>query len=170
MLRIHPIQMVPIEFTRRHGKNLHASVFLKAPNGSAWLVNLERHEGDVWLQNGWPEFARHHSVQLGYLLVFEYRGHVDFQVRIFDSSFPEIDYPLNRSANLNFVKSTKMKRRVTDIKDSTSFGDVFKPYKKRRLSSPCLKYCHYKPKLQQKRGIIFVGGCLYSFIMYTMKY
>lgn len=162
--------MIPREFRRRHGKNLHASVFLKAPNGSVWMVNLERYEGDVWLQNGWPEFARHYSVQLGYLLVFEYRGHVDFHVRIFDSSFTEIDYPLNRSANLNFVKSTELKTRVTDINDSTSSRDVFKPYNKRRVSSPCLKSCHNKPKLQQKRGIISVGVGLYSFIMHTMKY
>lgn len=142
MLRIHLVQMVPRKFTRRHEKNLHASVFLKAPNGSAWLVNLERYKGDVWPQNGWPEFARHYSVQLGYLLVFEYRGRDDFQVRIFDSGSTEIDYPLNTSANLHFVISTKMKRSVSDMHDSTSSGDVFKPYKKRRASSLCLKSCH----------------------------
>lgn len=147
----HAKLMVPRKFSRRHGKNLHAHVFLKAPNGSAWLVNLERCKGDVWLQNGWPEFARFYSIQLGYLLVFEHRGHVDFQVRIFDPSSTEIDYPLDRSANLNFVKSTELKRRVTDVNNSTSSCDVVKPHKKRRVSSPCLKSCHNKPKLQQER-------------------
>ncbi|KAK1369132.1 TF-B3 domain-containing protein [Heracleum sosnowskyi] len=148
----HTKLMVPSKFTRQHGKNLHASVFLKVPNGSAWLVNLERYKGDVWLQNGWPEFARFYSLRFGHLLVFEYRGHVDFQVRIFDPSCTEIDYPLNRSANLNFVESTQMKKRVNDINDSTSSDDVVKFPTTRRLTSPSLKSCQKKPNLQQERG------------------
>ncbi|KAK1369130.1 hypothetical protein POM88_035222 [Heracleum sosnowskyi] len=71
--------MMPRKFVRKYGKNLDSRISLKAPNGLAWRVNMERHEGDVWL-----EFARFYSIKFGYLLVFKYRGHCDYKVRVFD--------------------------------------------------------------------------------------
>ncbi|XP_074335563.1 B3 domain-containing transcription factor VRN1-like [Apium graveolens] len=147
--------MIPRNFARIFGENLKDSILLHAPNGSVWSIDLERHEGGVWLQNGWPEFAKFYSICVGYLLVLEYQGDSRFQLLIFDPSSSEIDYPLASSDKLNSVKLNQM---VIDIEDSTSFddstscddnssssGDAVRPCKKMKTNSP-----HVEAKLQQE--------------------
>ena len=72
--------------------------FLTLPNGAKWEVGLTKHEGEVWLQKGWREFAEYYSLKLGYLVVFRYEENSHFHVLIFDPSATEIDYP-SKSSN-----------------------------------------------------------------------
>ncbi|XP_074335931.1 B3 domain-containing transcription factor VRN1-like [Apium graveolens] len=124
----HTELMIPEKVLRVLGEDLKDSVSLNAPSGSQWLVNLKRHEGKVWLQNGWPEFANFYSIGFGYLLVFEYKGDAKFQVLIFHPSSLEIDYPLAASDR----PSTSENERVID---SSSSGDVFRPYNSTEAST-----------------------------------
>lgn len=164
--------MIPRKFARIFGENLNDSIFLNASSGSVWPIDLERHEGKVWMQNGWPEFAKFYSICVGYLLLFEYQGDSKFQVLIFDPSSSEIEYPVANTDKLNFVKLSPVKKRVIDIDDSTSSDDssspddssssddspssddssssddVVRPCKKMKTNSPCIE-----AKLQQE-GII----------------
>ncbi|KAL2575882.1 hypothetical protein AAZV13_16G042500 [Glycine max] len=85
--------MIPNKFVEKYGEGLPNALFLKTPNGTEWNFNLEKHDGKIWFQKGWKEFAEYHSLAHGHLLVFRRHGTSHFQVHIFDLSSLEIDYP-----------------------------------------------------------------------------
>ncbi|KAM5576352.1 B3 domain-containing transcription factor VRN1-like [Rosa sericea] len=89
---------IPKAFVMKHGKCLAESVLLKVPSGAEWRIGLTRCDGEVWLEKGWPEFAKFYSLDHGYLLVFSCEGdYASFQVQIFSRNTMEIDYPMNSS-------------------------------------------------------------------------
>lgn len=107
----------------KHGNCLAESVLLKDPSGAEWRIELTRSEGEVWLEKGWPEFAKFYSLDHGYLLVFSCEGDFScFQVRIFNRNTMEIDYPMKPShgvmeeledddASVEILDSVPAKRR-----------------------------------------------------------
>jgi hypothetical protein len=40
----------------------------------------------MYLHIGWDKFARHHSLQAGFVLVFSYFGDMDMSVKVFDET------------------------------------------------------------------------------------
>ena len=66
---------------------------MKLPCGSKWKMELRKHENKIWLEKGWPDFAKHYSIKRGSMLVFRYEGNSEFHAVIFDTSTVEIDYP-----------------------------------------------------------------------------
>ncbi|KAK1369119.1 hypothetical protein POM88_035211 [Heracleum sosnowskyi] len=91
-------QMIPRKFMTAYGDDLVDFIFLEAPAGSIWQVKLERSNSEVWLQNGWPDFAAHYSICSGHLLVFRYEGNSHFHVIILDKSATEVEYPLSATS------------------------------------------------------------------------
>ncbi|KAK7339004.1 hypothetical protein VNO77_19641 [Canavalia gladiata] len=86
--------MIPNAFVKTYGEELSSTIFLHPPNGTEWKLNLEKHDGKIWFQKGWKEFAEHHSLAYGHLLVITYERTSHFHVHIFDKSTLEIDYPI----------------------------------------------------------------------------
>ncbi|BFG38997.1 hypothetical protein CerSpe_252710 [Prunus speciosa] len=83
----------PESVVTKYGDCLGDTVFLKVPNSAVWPVGLIKRNGQVWLQQGWSNFADFYSLAFGYVLLFSYEGlHSHFQVRIFMTSPLEIDY------------------------------------------------------------------------------
>lgn len=144
--------MIPRKFIKIFGKNFDHRIHLSAPNGSVWSIDLEKHNGEIWLQNGWPEFANFYSIRYGHLLVFQYQEDSKFKVLIFDQSAAEIEYPSTCSANLNFVKSTQVKKREIDI-NVTAVSDVIRPLKKTRASSSYVEPCHNGNQMLHEKGM-----------------
>lgn len=108
------LQMIPQKFVRKYRKQLHVGVHLSVPRGAVWHVDLVGDGDKVWLQNGWPEFARFYSLSFGHFLVFKYQGNSRFDVFIYDSRGTEIDYPmvstvphLNNIQPLDMIKPKK---------------------------------------------------------------
>ncbi|KAK4488353.1 hypothetical protein RD792_004111 [Penstemon davidsonii] len=89
------LQRIPPEFTRRYGGNLPNHIFLKAPSGSLWEVELTHSRGQIYFHKGWKEFKDYYSLELGHFLVFEYDMKSQFHVLIFDFTASEIDYPFH---------------------------------------------------------------------------
>ncbi|KAL8476084.1 hypothetical protein ACS0TY_028667 [Phlomoides rotata] len=87
---------IPVEFMRRHGRNLGNRVFLKVPGTRVlWEVKLvHSSNGETLLQKGWKEFCERYSLGFGHFLVFEYinRNSQLFKVVIFDTTASEINY------------------------------------------------------------------------------
>ncbi|XP_061351816.1 putative B3 domain-containing protein Os03g0621600 [Gastrolobium bilobum] len=153
--------MLPIKFVRRYGESLPNTILLKLSSGAEWTVNLEKHDGRVWLQNGWKEFVEYHSLAYGHLLVFRYDGTSHFHVLIFDPSTMEIDYPFNildpKRARNGELKSSKKRRTngnsnkyesYSNLQD-TSFHSTVKDWKGMVLDSKCL----LKNPSEKKRNI-----------------
>ncbi|KAJ7954542.1 B3 domain-containing protein [Quillaja saponaria] len=119
---------IPKMFVIQYGKHLANPVILKLPNGAEWRVNWTKSDGEVWLQDGWKEFAEHYSLGHGHLLVFRYEGTSCFRVLIFDMSALEIEYPSNG------------KELSDQSDDSIAVLAEFPPYSResQKSASPCL--------------------------------
>ncbi|KAM6591527.1 hypothetical protein CsatA_014132 [Cannabis sativa] len=80
-------------------------IVLKVPSGGAWEVKLTKFDDDdhLWLGEGWPEFARHHSIKCGYTLYFRNEGQSRFHVVIVNENGSEIDYPVNDSKHFDKI-------------------------------------------------------------------
>lgn len=154
----HFSQMIPEKFVRKYGKQLHVGVSLKVPGGAFWHVDLVGDGDKVWLQNGWPKFARFYSLAFGHFLVFKYQGNSQFDVFIYDQRGVEVDYPvessvhMNEQRNLDLGEFSQVRKRVPmDV-------DELKACKKTRANSACAEACHFGEclirKLQHKKALV----------------
>ena len=92
------VQEIPRAFVMEHGNCLAESVLVKVPSGVEWRIGLTRCDSEVWLEKGWPEFAKFYSLDHGYLLVFSCEGdYSSLQVQIFGRNTLEIDYSMSSS-------------------------------------------------------------------------
>ncbi|KAF3438877.1 hypothetical protein FNV43_RR17152 [Rhamnella rubrinervis] len=92
------LQRIPPRWLAEFVKSDLDHVVLKLPNGKTWQVKLQKkHDGKVYLEEGWPDFAKNYHIQLGHLLIFKYVGNSLFHVIIHDYTSMEIDYPSDSS-------------------------------------------------------------------------
>nr|XP_051220589.1 B3 domain-containing protein Os03g0212300-like [Lolium perenne] len=58
-----------------------------------WIVDvIYDARGKMYLNIGWEKFARHHSLQAGFILLFSYFGDRDMSVKVFDETRCRRDY------------------------------------------------------------------------------
>ncbi|KAF7815920.1 B3 domain-containing transcription factor VRN1-like [Senna tora] len=79
---------IPRSFVTKYWKGLSNSkaiVVLRVPDGGGdeWEVEWTERDGDVWLKNGWKNFADFYSIGDGHFLVFRYEGGNKFEVMVF---------------------------------------------------------------------------------------
>ncbi|CAL1353135.1 unnamed protein product [Linum trigynum] len=109
---------VPDKFVKNYGAELVSIAILTAPNGEAWVVELERWKEKLWFGNGWIEFVEFYSVRAGHFLTFSYQGNSTFAVNIFDLAAAEIKYPCrNRQPDLQGSKNESRQCLVPDHKE-----------------------------------------------------
>ncbi|KAH0719205.1 hypothetical protein KY285_015236 [Solanum tuberosum] len=87
---------IPVVFAKRHCKNMLNPVFVEAPHGKAWEVEVENSQGQIWLAKGWKNFCGYYSITVRSLLIFTYNPRSHFDVAIYDQSTTEIDYPIDQ--------------------------------------------------------------------------
>ncbi|KAL3344556.1 hypothetical protein AABB24_023811, partial [Solanum stoloniferum] len=87
---------IPVVFAKRHCKNMLNPVFLEAPHGKAWEVEVENSQGQIWLAKGWKELCNYYSISIRSFLMFTYNPRSHFAVTIFDQSKTEIEYPIDQ--------------------------------------------------------------------------
>ncbi|KAL9415020.1 hypothetical protein AB3S75_043321 [Citrus x aurantiifolia] len=88
---------IPKAFVRRFGyEELSSDATLKTPNGCVWQVGVTKDKEKIWLDDGWHDFVKDHSICVAYFLVFKYAKNSTFDVLIFDMTACEIDYPYHR--------------------------------------------------------------------------
>ncbi|XP_027767991.1 B3 domain-containing transcription factor VRN1-like [Solanum pennellii] len=71
-------------------------VFLEAPHGKAWEVEVEMSQGQIWLAKGWNDFCAYYSISVRSILMFTYIPCSHFHVAIYDQSRSEIEYPIHQ--------------------------------------------------------------------------
>ncbi|KAK1645900.1 hypothetical protein QYE76_063705 [Lolium multiflorum] len=58
-----------------------------------WIVDVIYDAGGkMYLNIGWEKFARHHSLEAGFILLFSYFGDMDMSVKVFDETRCRRDY------------------------------------------------------------------------------
>eukprot|EP00257_Ricinus_communis_P015496 XP_015573422.1 B3 domain-containing transcription factor VRN1 [Ricinus communis] len=125
----------PRRFIRNYGNDLSSPVILKVCSGAKWEVELVKHDGKIWLQNGWKEFQKYYSLAHGSFLVFEYdQGNCDFNVIIFDKSATEIDYPVSIiNGDTNYEPNPEKAESNVSVEILTHFSPSLKTRKKSPL-------------------------------------
>ncbi|KAK1692958.1 hypothetical protein QYE76_009655 [Lolium multiflorum] len=57
-----------------------------------WIVDVIDDARKMYLNIGWEKFARHHSLEAGFILPFSYFGDRDMSVKVFDETRCRRDY------------------------------------------------------------------------------
>ncbi|KVI02636.1 B3 DNA binding domain-containing protein [Cynara cardunculus var. scolymus] len=98
---------IPNRFIRGHRKQILLNdVLLIVSDDKVWRLGwMISGDGKLWIQKGWPEFAKHYRIGYGHLLLFKHMGKSIFHVSIFDSSSCEINY-------LSPSKSPKLQKGI----------------------------------------------------------
>ncbi|KAG6777788.1 hypothetical protein POTOM_017621 [Populus tomentosa] len=109
------LKRIPNKFVRRYGEELSGVAKVIVPSGHAWEIGLTKDQSNIWFDEGWQKFVEHHSIRLGYLLVFAYRGCCNFSVLIFDMSACEIRYPCPGSPNLKQFGDKTSEKFVKEV-------------------------------------------------------
>ncbi|MBA0555018.1 hypothetical protein Golob_014085 [Gossypium lobatum] len=105
------LQPLPKRFVSLYGDDLSNTVIVKAPTGPEWKVELMKCGGEIWLANGWKDFADYFSLKYGNLLIFRYEGHSRFYVfMIFDQTTFEIEYP-------NGIDNHDVELQIPDVEE-----------------------------------------------------
>lgn len=135
------MQMLPKKFVRKYGETLSSTAFIKLSCGSQWKIGLTKGDGNIWLEKGWPEFAKGYSLKFGDFLIFIYEGNSQFQVFICDKSTCQIDSSSIPNQFIEVEPDTdlelKVPQRGKDKDDDSVQGlEDFTPCCKRRDRSP----------------------------------
>ncbi|KAK1604551.1 hypothetical protein QYE76_028224 [Lolium multiflorum] len=65
----------------------------EASCGCRWIVDvIYDARGKMYLNIGWEKFARYHSLEAGFILLFSYLGDRDMSVKVFDETRCRRDY------------------------------------------------------------------------------
>lgn len=93
-------------------------VTLETPVGFKRSIKLNRASEEIWLDEGWSEFAEAHSISEGHFLLFEYKGNSSFRVMIFDVSACEIEYPTDAV----LISDSDDENEIIDATDKACLG------------------------------------------------
>ncbi|XP_061989504.1 B3 domain-containing protein REM20-like [Rosa rugosa] len=85
---------IPRTVVRQCGDRLAQIILIQVSEGAGWGIELTKSNRKIWLQKGWPGFAKHYSLEHGSLLLFSSQGdYLHFGVQIFKRNTLEINYP-----------------------------------------------------------------------------
>ncbi|KAL8554400.1 hypothetical protein ACS0TY_002550 [Phlomoides rotata] len=89
--------LIPSDFKEHIILRKEESDGMIVSGGGKWYVELikDEEEGDIYIRNGWQEFAKHHSLGNLEFLLFHYNGDLSFDVTIFNKDGTEKTYQPN---------------------------------------------------------------------------
>ncbi|KAK1296414.1 B3 domain-containing protein REM10 [Acorus calamus] len=91
----HKKLSIPPIFVKKHLAHLSSSksiATIKSPLGRSWNVNANVKEKGCFFEDGWRVFVRDHDLRVSDFLVFEYKGRLNFSVKLFNGSGCEKEY------------------------------------------------------------------------------
>ncbi|GAB4848919.1 hypothetical protein Ancab_003731 [Ancistrocladus abbreviatus] len=75
--------LIPPAFQKLLDRNVPQKSTITNLANQTWIVNLVREGNYVYFKEGWQEFVKHHALELGDFLVFQYDGYSSFTVNLF---------------------------------------------------------------------------------------
>lgn len=83
---VFPFQQIPPKFMKHLSNDMGDRATLKGPSDDAWTIVVHEKNNGTYLQDGWQDFMRFHSLGKNEFLLFRYDGNSHFSVRIYDQS------------------------------------------------------------------------------------
>ena len=144
------LQRIPDKFVQKFGVDLSDMAFLTIPNGRKWKVKLTKHDGEVWFENGWCEFASCHALTMGHLVVFRYEGNSAFSVLAFDATATEIKYSLDDQPQVHRMEDNESDDNSIEIMDA--FIPSLLHHKRAKTKPKQAGDTHFKPEGPKSKG------------------
>ncbi|KAM1074387.1 hypothetical protein ACFX11_019566 [Malus domestica] len=141
-------QSIPVAFTTSlGGKKLDKALF-KSCQGS-WDVKVGRTgHGVFYFEEGWKEFVKNHSLEVGEFLVSEHKGNMDFNVKVYELRGCEKEFP-PPSSRIIVGKTHRNQCAVAERKGGLSIANE-------KDGDLCLFEFIEKPKSRSKPAIMDV--------------
>ncbi|KAJ3698220.1 hypothetical protein LUZ61_001925 [Rhynchospora tenuis] len=120
---------IPSKFHRHLPSELQKAAALLCPHHSVWYVEVCQIGPDIFFERGWPEFMKAHDMHIGYFLLFQYNGNMNFEVKVFDTTCCLKDYSLKHctSAVPPYIEiedsSTNENPAVSDTSDGCNLSN-----------------------------------------------
>lgn len=83
-----------------------------------------KRDGDVWLRNGWKEFANYLSLEKEQFLVFEYEEKSLFHVIVLGTNDSEIKYPSLKEGETVNESEKEGKKMKTNTKEEPEWYSI----------------------------------------------
>ncbi|XP_077218927.1 B3 domain-containing protein Os01g0723500-like isoform X2 [Tasmannia lanceolata] len=117
---------IPPAFMKHISKEASSkrTVILEGPSSRVWHVELSKTVNGTYLQDGWQEFAKAHSLRVSEFLVFRYDGNMRFNVLIFDKTVCEREDILTSNIFQEQTFFHEQKKRCRPPKTSLNFGST----------------------------------------------
>ncbi|KAJ4964237.1 hypothetical protein NE237_024176 [Protea cynaroides] len=115
---------IPPAFVEHISEEAYKIATLEDSSGSHWCIKLSKTTDGTYLEDGWPDFVKDHSISDFNFLVFGYDGNTCFNVLIFSKSACERDYVFKIKKNEESTFSIGAKE--LDKSSETSSGSVQK--------------------------------------------
>ncbi|KAK7258545.1 hypothetical protein RIF29_24125 [Crotalaria pallida] len=105
-------EKLPTEFVQCFSQSLPNPIILELPTKRTWKVELDCHDGDVWLKEGWNQFISDLSLQQNHILTFTYTDRSVFIVKAWEYQFcSEIQYPFEPQTTIH---ASTIRRKLID--------------------------------------------------------
>ena len=144
------LQRIPNKFISKYGVDLSNMAVLTISNGRKWKVKLTKHDGEVWFENGWCEFASCHALTMGHLVVFKYEGNLAFSVLVFDATATEIEYPLDDQPQVHRMEDNESDDNSIEIMDAFMPSPL--PHKRAKTNPKQAGDTHFRPEGSKSKG------------------
>ncbi|KAK8935854.1 putative B3 domain-containing protein [Platanthera zijinensis] len=150
---------IPPKFARTIAIPNHRTATIRDPVDRSWPANVEGRGEDLRFGGeGWMNIVKGLDINLGFFLVFKYKGNLDFRVKVFDLSACELEYSLEL-CSAQAIESSPPLKKQTDAK--TTVEKMFRQFCKSLGPhfSVTMKFCHlrFQPYLNVPLG--FLASC-----------
>ena len=140
-------QRIPKKFYKHLPASPPKQASLVTQTDKIWRVDVCQNEEGICFNRGWPEFAKAHHLQIGYLVVFRYEGKMVFNVEVFDTTSCLRNYSLTPFKPPNFkFESSKFVDLMSDVQVKSEGKLLYWPVIKflgaylENLLKPCCLY------------------------------
>eukprot|EP00257_Ricinus_communis_P025866 XP_025013280.1 putative B3 domain-containing protein Os03g0621600 isoform X2 [Ricinus communis] len=125
-------QPLPVAFCRQiKGEGSDRAVVKSSDR--EWHIKVGKCcDGSLYFEEGWEDFVKHHGLNLGDFVVFEYNGDLVFDAIVFDSSACEKEIPVSinlfsekmKNKNKNKNKKKKKKKKILSDEGKSPLEDA----------------------------------------------
>ncbi|KAL5705091.1 hypothetical protein ACHQM5_023436 [Ranunculus cassubicifolius] len=116
---------IPPDFERHISHDESGTAVLRGPTNKIWKVRFSKTDEGTYLQDGWVDFLRDHSLGDFEVLIFRYDGDMCFRIEIFEKTAVKKEY--------TFDTEKRQEARISPVREEPQvLVEQFSPKKRVR--------------------------------------
>ncbi|KAI3895759.1 hypothetical protein MKW98_025550 [Papaver atlanticum] len=130
--------LVPPAFIKHFNGKTPDKLILQSPTGRSWTIKMKKYcNKELFFYYGWPEFVHAHYLQHEDFVVFKYKGHSKFHVKIYAKTGCEKELPLEFTEPM-----LEVKQEEDEETDEETYGNGYNEPRKSAV------------KIERKNGVV----------------